>query len=86
MTLRVLLNQVANPGQAQAHRLENRVIGLERRFLGHVGDAGVVLDLQAAVVGLFHAAQNFEHRRFTRAVAANQADAFCCFEGKACVV
>ena len=86
MALGVLLNQVADPGQAQAHRVKNSVIGLERGLLGDVGDAGVVLDLQTAVIGLFHAAQNFEHRRFACAVAANEAYAFCGFERKACVV
>ncbi len=45
-----------------------------------------LLHLQRAVVGFGQAAENFEQRRLARAVAANQADAFIGFKGKAGVV
>ena len=43
-------------------------------------------NLQAAVIGLFHAGQNFEHGGFARAIAANQAHPLRGFKGKTSVV
>jgi hypothetical protein len=48
--------------------------------LSHIRNTGVVLHLQAAVVGLFHATQNLEQGRLARAVAANQANALLRFK------
>ena len=86
VALAILFNKAYNPRQSCAYCYKNSSIRIELRLLGHVGDAGVVLDLQAAVVGLFHPGQNFEHRGLARAVATNQADAFRGFEGKTSVV
>jgi hypothetical protein len=60
MTLGIFINKRYNPRQSCADSYKNRSICVQLRFLRHVGDAGVVLNLQAAVVGLFHARQNFE--------------------------
>ena len=80
MALAILFNQVAHPLQADADRLEHGGLRVQAGFLGDIGDAGVALDLNDAVVGFVHAAQNFEHGGFTCAIAANQAHALSGFE------
>ena len=86
VALAILFNQANNPCQACANSHENSGVSVQLRLLGHVGNAGVVLDLHAAVVGFFHARQYFEHGGFARAVAANQAHAFRGFKGKTSMV
>ena len=82
----VLFAQGNHPGQPGRGRLEDGGVGVQCGFLLHKGDAGALLHLQRAVVGLGQPAQNFEQRRLARAVAADQADAFIGFKGKAGVV
>ena len=80
VALGVLVNQVAHTLQAFGHRIEDAGGGVELRLLRHVGNAGVALHLHQAVVGLFQPGQDLEHRRFARAVAPDQSDAFGAFQ------
>ena len=75
VALAILFNQMAHTLQAHADRLKHRGLRVQAGFLGHIGDAGVALYLQHAVVGLFHAGKDFEHGGLARAIAANQANA-----------
>ena len=86
MALAVFFDQGDDAGEAGAHGFEHAGIGVELRLLRHVGNTGAVLHLQRAVIRPVHAAQNFEHAGFARAVTADQADALRGFEGEVSVV
>ncbi len=86
MTQAIFFDQANHPRQADARRLEYGRLSVELWFLGDVGNPGATLHLQGAVIGLLHAAQNFEHGGFASAVAADQAHALRGFEGKSSVV
>ncbi len=86
MPLAILFNQADHARQTCADSYKDSSIRIQLRLLRHVGNAGVVLHLQRAVVGLFHAAQYFEHAGLARAIAANQAHALLRFKGKISVV
>ena len=73
--LAVLVDQSPHARQPRADRFKNRCVRLQHRLLSHVGNAGVGLHLEAAVVGLFQTAQNFEQRRLAGAVAPDESDA-----------
>ena len=80
MALAIFFNQVAHALQADADRLKHRGLRVQTGFLCDVSNAGIALHLQHAIVRLFHASQDFEHRRLAGAIAANQANAFGGFE------
>jgi len=86
MAQAILFNQAYDPLQACANSYENCSISIQLRLLRHIGNTGSALHLQGAVVGFFHAAQNFEHGGFAGAVAADQAHALLGFKGKVSVV
>ena len=46
-------NQVNHASQAGAYRCKYAGLRIQHRFLRHIGHADVVLELQAAIVGLF---------------------------------
>jgi hypothetical protein len=79
----IFFTQILRFFYAFGHRFKHGGIALKQRLLRHVSDAQIALQLQQAVVGFLNARENFEERRFTRAVAANQADAFVCFQREA---
>ena len=57
----IFFNQADHPLQARTHRHENSGFAIQRWLLRHVGNSGAGLHLQGAVVGFFHASQDFEH-------------------------
>ena len=86
VALAILVDQFPHPGQACADSLEHSGVRIELRLLRHIGNAGVALHLQGAVVGLFQPAQNFEQRGLASAIAADQADALLRFQRKSGVI
>ena len=62
-------------GHALGHGLEHGVAGLKRRLLRHIANAQALRQLQQAVVELFLAGDDLEHRGLAGAIAANQAQA-----------
>ena len=86
MAQAILFNQADNPLQTCANSYENRSVAIQNGLLRDIGNARAGLHLQGAVIGLFHAAQNFEHGGFTRAVATDQADALLGFKRKVSVI
>ena len=82
----ILVAQGHDMRQAGAGGLEDGGVGVERRFLGHIGDAKPCLQLQRAVVGFFEAAEDLEERGFAGAVAADEADALGLEQGEVRVV
>ena len=67
-------------GHAFTDGFEHAVTGLEHRFLRHVADAHALRHLQQAVVELFEAGDDLQHRRLAGAVAADQPEAFAGFK------
>ena len=76
----VLLNNVLCPCKSGTRSDEHGSVRVEARFLGNIGNAQILLQLQGAVIGFVDARQNLEQRRLARAIAANQADTFIAFK------
>ena len=86
VALAILLNQRNHPRQPGPHRHEHGGIGIQQRLLGHIGNAGVALHLQGAVIGVFQPGQNFEQTGLASPVAPNQAHALGGFKRKISMV
>ena len=67
---------------ADADNLKYSCIHVERRLLGYIGDAQVLLYLYRAIIRLFKPGKNFQQRGFAGAVTTNQTDAFAGFKRK----
>ena len=72
--------------QTGADSLENSRGWVKHGLLCYVHRPQALLKLQRTVVRFFKAGEDFEQRRFARAIAANQPDAFIRFEGEISVV
>ena len=82
----VVIDQFHDRCQSALHRFKNAVVCVQHRLLCHISNAHALLHMHRAVVGMLHAGQNFEQRRFASAIAPNQANAFTGFKGKVCVM
>ena len=80
VALGIFVNQVAHALQPFGYRVEDAGGGVELRLLRDVGNAGVALHLHQAVVRFLQPGQDLEHRRFARAIAPDEADAFGAFQ------
>jgi hypothetical protein len=72
-------DHLRQPGAGGGEHIRIHVQG---RFLRHIRDAQVLLELQHAVVGLLQAPENLEEGRLARTVAADEADAFRGLKGE----
>lgn len=70
----VLRNQIQHGRQPLLHGFKHRGMAIERGFLRHIGRDQPLLPLHHAVVWLLQPRQNFEQRRFARAIAPDQPD------------
>jgi hypothetical protein len=82
----VALDQLLCAGDTLAHGGEDTGFGVEHGLLGDVGDTQALLQLQDAVIGLFHAGEDFQQRGLAGAVAADEAHPFGGFDGQVGVV
>ena len=82
----VVVDPLHHFGQTFTNGLKNGVLGDQHGFLRDVGDANALLYVERTVIWAIHPGQNFEQRRFARAVATDQADALRCLQREVCVI
>ena len=73
-------------GQTVRRCVKNRRLGVQIRFLRHIGNASPLLHVPRTIVGLCQPAQDLEQGRFPCAIAPDQAHPLAGFQRKSSVV
>ena len=76
----ILFNEGSGPCYTLTDSDKNRCLCVEFWLLSDIGNTGIVLHLQAAIIRLFESAQNLEQGRLAGTISANQAHALLCLK------
>ena len=84
--MRVVVDPLHHFSQAFTDSFKDGVLCNQDRFLGNIGNANALLQMQVPVVRALHACKNLEQGRLARAVATNQADPLGRLQGEVGVI